>query len=577
VPDQNQPHKTGKKPPAKPAGKRNPGTKQATKPVSEPGKKPSAKPGTAPAKPSKPSAKSRRPRRTGPRQHKPDPARDAAVAVIEQHAAKYPDLDPITPNLKPASPDAHQADERDAALARAITDATVKHWTTLSHIVTSYLHGGIAKTHPAAVAALLAGSAQLLLFDRLPAYAILDHAVEYSKRAAGRSSASVVNAVLRRISILSEKAERRDEPWNNQPHAIAIGPERILISDRLKLPDAGPDRLAVACALPRRLAALWTEHLGEERTRQLALHALRYPPTILNIQHVREPLPDVLTIPHSDPHHAVFTAPQSQLRTLLQQRDDLWVQDPASATPLRLAAKQLAEINLQPKLIIDLCAGQGTKTRQLAALFPAATIIATDTNTERRTILAETFANHPRVSVVQPEALEKHARDSAAQLQIAGPSLILLDVPCSNSGVLARRPEARHRISKRALESLAKVQSQILDRAADMLPPPSTHTKAAHAAILYATCSLEPQENQNVVEAAAQRLGLTILKQHTHTPPPPPPPHITAANPSTTANPPQAAAQTGKPDVPPSLPDASASATNSTYTDASYSALLIRK
>lgn len=548
MPDQPKPRKPNKKPTGKPAGGRN-----------SPNKTPSNPSNPRTKRPNNPN----RPRRTGgPRQHKPDPARDAAVAVIEQHAAKYPDLEPLTPHLPP-SPDGSPTDDRDAALARAIAETTVRHWTTLSHVVSSYLRGGVAKTHPAAVAALLAGTAQLFFFDRLPAYAVLDHAVEYAKRAAGRSSASVVNAVLRRIAILAEKAERRDEPWNNQPHAIAIGPSRILISERLKLPEQEPDRLAVACALPRRLAAIWTEHLGNDKARQLALHALRYPPTILNTQHIKEPLPDGLTIPHNEQHHAVFTASPAQLRELLKQRDDLWVQDPASATPLRQAAGQLSAINLKPTLIIDLCAGQGTKTRQLSALFPASTIIATDTNTERRTVLADTFANHPRIRVVQPETLEQQAKQAAAELQLAGPNLILLDVPCSNSGVLARRPEAKHRISKRVLDSLAKVQSQILDRAADMLPPPSTHTKAQPAAIVYATCSIEPQENQHVIEVAATRLGLTLHAIHQRTPTPLDPPQ-----PAHPQQPPNQTTTTTPPDP---------HAQNTAYADASYAAILIRK
>ncbi|MDP1662515.1 MAG: hypothetical protein Q8L55_11440, partial [Phycisphaerales bacterium] len=83
--------------------------------------------------------------------------------------------------------------------------------------------------------------------------------------------------------------------------------------------------------------------------------------------------------------------------------------------------------------------------------------------------------------------------------------LILLDVPCSNSGVLGRRPEARHRYTVEGVKDLVALQRQIITRAAGLLATTS------NAAIVYATCSLDPRENQQQVEWSRAACGLEPL------------------------------------------------------------------
>jgi 16S rRNA (cytosine967-C5)-methyltransferase len=129
-------------------------------------------------------------------------------------------------------------------------------------------------------------------------------------------------------------------------------------------------------------------------------------------------------------------------------------------------------------VIIDVCAGRGTKTRQLAAIHPHARIIATDTDQARFNTLSEQFRGHPRVQVVE------HGRLREFQEQA---DLIVLDVPCSNTGVLARRVEAKYRFGPASTSSLVDLQRQII---ADSIP-----LLARAGRILYATCSIEAAEN----------------------------------------------------------------------------------
>src|SRR5690606_16359092 len=111
---------------------------------------------------------------------------------------------------------------------------------------------------------------------------------------------------------------------------------------------------------------------------------------------------------------------------------------------------------------------------------PEARIIATDVDASRFADLAQTFANHARVRVMKVDEVR---RDFAGQAD-----LLLLDVPCSNTAVFARRPEARYRWSDRATRELVALQRRIIADALPLVAP------AGH--ILYSTCSLDERENQ---------------------------------------------------------------------------------
>jgi 16S rRNA (cytosine967-C5)-methyltransferase len=143
-------------------------------------------------------------------------------------------------------------------------------------------------------------------------------------------------------------------------------------------------------------------------------------------------------------------------------------------------------LDLNPSLVIDACAGQGTKTRQLAAAFPNAKIIATDIHDARRETLKKTFAGSEQVEVV----LHKRLIDYSGKAD-----LVFLDVPCSNTGVLARRVEARYRFGDETLTTLVNTQRQILADSIRLIFDGSSK----RGQILYSTCSLERAENEDQV------------------------------------------------------------------------------
>src|SRR5207244_3405544 len=121
----------------------------------------------------------------------------------------------------------------------------------------------------------------------------------------------------------------------------------------------------------------------------------------LNIAHARSPLDSGALVQHSAPGRAVFAGAGPELTGLLRDRPDVWVQDPASA----IAVESVADLG--PRVIVDLCAGRGTKTRQLAAVFPNARIAASDTDQARFAALRSLFSDSSQVSVVPPAPLRE--------------------------------------------------------------------------------------------------------------------------------------------------------------------------
>jgi 16S rRNA (cytosine967-C5)-methyltransferase len=158
-----------------------------------------------------------------------------------------------------------------------------------------------------------------------------------------------------------------------------------------------------------------------------------------------------------------------------------FVQDPTTAKAVQILKPQPGWT------VIDVCAAPGGKTVQMAQLMNnTGRIIATDIDPQR---LGKVDANCKRLGITIVETIE-HDRLAQVITEIGPCDAVLLDVPCSNTGVLARRPEVRLRINPKAVAGLAQTQLQLLEKAGSL-----THSK-----ICYSTCSILKQENSEVVK-----------------------------------------------------------------------------
>lgn len=401
-------------------------------------------------------------------------ARDAATRALAEQAARFPDLLPL--ELDTASMDA-----RDAALAHAIYDACVRRWLTLGFVIEERSGRALRDLEPRMQAVLLGGAAQLLLLDRIPAHAAINESVEWAKRHIRRGAAGMTNAVLRKVLQLA--TDERRPAWSGGRDELPLPGGGATALAAAVLPEHARRRLSVATSVPGRVLESWSRLLDEDALRTQALHTIVHPPTVLHVGTGAAP-------EHSGPHdaseHRVWTGGRAGLIDLLERRDDVWVQDAGSSRAVALAR------DLRPATVLDLCAGRGTKTLQLAWAFPSARIIASDVDAARLEELSRRFAGHGRVRVEHPDGL----RDGRTRAD-----LVVADVPCSNTGVLARRVEARYRFGGRQTERLTGTQRAIVDRAVGLAAP--------GGAVLYSTCSLEPEENEFQVEDACRRHGLT--------------------------------------------------------------------
>ncbi|MFO0961810.1 MAG: transcription antitermination factor NusB [Phycisphaerales bacterium] len=427
----------------------------------------------------------------------PSPARVAALDRIARQANRFPDLDFVDASAPPTA-DGVRLEPRDLALARAIEHAVVQRWLTLAAVGRACVDRRWENVDERVQAAILAGAAQLLLFGNQADFAVVDDTVEWSKRKGRRGAAGFVNAVLRRVASL------RGDIAENMPGMP--GMFSGLAADRMPLPDGRVlqltrpvfsqdliTRLSEQTSHGEELLLHWTNTAGRERCLARAAHGLTDAPTVIAGIGAAELAPGspfaAHLRPHGQPGFFLWEGDHAGLVALLAAAPHARVQDAASAQPVQLTQ------GMRPRLILDACAGRGTKTRQLAQLHPDAEIVATDRDGHRLRALALAFEGHPRVKVTTPEGLRR---------VVGKVDLLALDVPCSNTGVLPRRAEAKYRFSRRRLDSVVQLQKSILEEYRLMMAP--------GASVLYSTCSLEAIENDRQAEWIARRLGGRVLR-----------------------------------------------------------------
>jgi 16S rRNA (cytosine967-C5)-methyltransferase len=311
--------------------------------------------------------------------------------------------------------------------------------------------------------ALRMGAFQLLHLDRIPAHAALSESVELVRAAGHPHAAGMVNAILRKLT--------RQPPAQPKLYETTAA-----FAERL--------------SHPLWLANRWVQNYG----RAAALAILTHDQT--------EPQPNTLFLSGDAPVVPPASSyPEVSTSGFMTSENEEWVSTPDLPhldDGSRLVAELAAASHATPTRIWDTCAAPGGKTLILAARHPGAHLLATDANPRRLQALAA------RLETTSPQTKTLHA-DATALPETEGLfDLILCDVPCSGTGTLSRNPEIRQRLQPSDLARQATRQREILTAALVRLAP------GGH--LLYSTCSLEPEENEQVVAAAlASTPGITQL------------------------------------------------------------------
>jgi len=338
------------------------------------------------------------------------------------------------------------------------------------------------------------GVYELIYSPATPEYSVINEAVENAKNFAGRRQTGFVNAVLRQIARhiqnrqtpLEDAYDRRTLP---QTAATGCQFDTNILPDPKKSP---ADYLAAAFSLPEWLVVDWLTEFGAEKTQAICYASNRKPgiyarPNTLKItlQQLAEKF-----------RQAEINCETTPDGTMLKIRSPKLVPElPGFAEGLFTIQDMTASYTikmLRPTAdwtVLDLCAAPGTKTAQLAELTgDKAKIIATDTNKKRLEKISENVARLGlnSISTVDYNDLQKDDLAKAAF------DAVVLDVPCSNTGVLAKRVEARYRIKPGTIKKLAKTQAELLQTAATFVKP--------RGKICYSTCSIQKDENSGIIK-----------------------------------------------------------------------------
>jgi 16S rRNA (cytosine967-C5)-methyltransferase len=392
------------------------------------------------------------------------PARRAAFDILRKVAQDRGNSDTLLHSIR-----VNQLSQPDRNLCTTLVLGTLRWQRVLNAECRRFLARPDLTLPEDALLALRVGAYQLLFLDRIPAHAAIFESVEWVKHSEAARQAGLVNAVLRKVAA---PPKRRD--------------------------------FAAELAYPEWMAARWQKFYGAEACRRICEQGQMEPQTALRLlmadaeeklrsqgivlqpgaflakaRSVADGKEESASIPQAE-NAAPIEVEAGDRKALFENQAHAQLQDEGS--------QLVAELFGKGKRILDCCAAPGGKTAVLLQNNPEAQVMACDIHPTRLATMRR------RLTLERSQARVEYSIADAATLTGVGPfDRILSDVPCTGTGTLARNPEIRHRLQPADLIRQGERQRDILSAALRLL--------ASGGRLLYSTCSLEPEENEAVVEA----------------------------------------------------------------------------
>ena len=439
-------------------------------------------------------------------------ARDVAFAVLSEYknCGRF-----VSTLLEPFFQNGALASADDRRLAVELTNGVVRREATLDAILRPLIQRPRHRIEGELWTLLQLGTYQLVFLDSVPAYAAVNETVALAKAIGRERWSGFLNGVLRSVErMLTDESQTTPGPM-----AVPVSDGRFRCLSNAVFPEPSVDAagyFCVAFSFPRWIVGRWLERFEFEELCRIGFWFDQSAALTLRVNSLKTNRDTLLQLlaeggiaaTEGSLPAAIRLGGTARVDTLPGFAEGLFsVQDESAMQAVERLAPKAGET------VLDLCAAPGTKTTHIAERMEnRGTIVATDIRADR---LARVTENCTRlgISIVHPLLVSEHQQASPDATTALGPAAgpfdaILADVPCSNTGVLGKRPEARWRIKPAEIDELAAQQLELLQSACRRLRPGGR--------ILYSTCSIEPQENAQVVRAVLDREPTLRLVEEWH-------------------------------------------------------------
>lgn len=359
---------------------------------------------------------------------------------------------------------ADELEPRERAQVREYVQNILRKRSYLDFLIDEFSSVSVAEMKPGLKNILRLAIYDMLFMDSTPDYAAINEAVEIAKAKLGSKTGDLVNAIMRNL--------QRDR--ENLP--------KPAFKDRNKL-------VATTFSHPEWMVERWRKRFGEREAFQLMqannsrphyyvrVNTLRTKPKNFELRMEKM---DVVAKP-SDwlPYYYQVESVQPFIEKGLLSKGICLVQDIAAGFAPTVLDPQPGE------KVFDLCAAPGTKSIMMADLMQAeGEILSVDISSERLEKLAESALNYGAENI-------KIRRGDVLEVSLGLADAVLLDAPCTGTGVLSKRADLRWRRDEEGLKNAVELQEQLLEEAANMVK--------RGGRLVYSTCSLEPEENMEQI------------------------------------------------------------------------------
>jgi len=341
----------------------------------------------------------------------------------------------------------------DFRLAQHIAFGSIQMQATLDYLATKLCTHLPAKKKEKVL--LRQALYQYYFLQKIPLHAIVNETIKIAKKHCHHTFAHFLNAVLRKVHTL---------------------------------PLSLPEDLSIRYSVPKLFVDLLQQEYGEEKTEQI-LDISNQPP--MHMARLRSSqIPENCAMLCHEPLQMVV----GDNLLSLAESSAIYIQNRTPGTLFATLAKDLPS----PSSILDLCASPGGKLLLAHDFFPTAQLYANDVSPERMRKLLQNCQKYSLNATISCSKGEEYASTQKFDL-------IILDVPCSNSGVLNKRPEARWRITEEALLELDALQRKLALHALSLL--------SDKGELWYMTCSILRQENENFIQWLCANTKAAIRKE----------------------------------------------------------------